>query len=51
MILHLFFKSKNLKKKSNKLIKNIFYLIKNNEINNYYNNKINKLYWYNNYQI
>ena len=29
----------------------IFSLIRNNEINNYYNNKMNKLYQYNNYQI
>ena len=34
-----------------KLIKYIFYVENNNQIKNYYNNKINKLYWYNNHQI
>ena len=34
-----------------KLIKYIFYVENNNQINNYYNNKINNLYWYNIHQI
>ena len=34
-----------------KLIEYIFYKRNNNQINNYYNNKRNKFYWYNNLQI
>ena len=34
-----------------KLIKYIFYVENNNQINNYNNNKINNLYWYNIHQI